>query len=97
MSRGEMVGGLFLDIHERAPRTWGGNAWWVTGQAQISGLDQTWVEDYVHFAYIKYIQGIEDFDKAVECPRFGKEIRDSQLSDTPQGVTLWGSRDLSPT
>ena len=84
---------LFLDIHERFPRTLHGNAWWVTGQAQISGLDQTWVEDYVHFAYIKYIQNIEDFDEAVK--RRGERVLNFDRR-AAQELTLWGSPKLPP-
>jgi hypothetical protein len=87
-------GRLFLDIHERFPRTLHGNAWWVTGQAQISGLDQTWVEDYVHFAYIKYIQNIEDFDEAVKR-RGERALNFDQRA--AQELTLWGSPDLPPS
>ena len=93
-SRGDMVGRLFLDIHERFPRTLHGNAWWVTGQAQISGHDQTWVEDYVHFAYIKYIQNIEDFDEAVK--RRGERVLNFDRR-AAQELTFWGSTELPPT
>jgi len=96
---GAMVGRLFLDIHERFPRTLDGNAWWVTGHAEVSGLDRGG-QDHVHFAYIKYIQNIEDFDKALECPTFGKGIRNSQLSipqeNKQEGALFWGSPKLPP-
>ena len=102
-SRGDMVGRLFLDIHERVPRTLYGNAWWVTGQAQISGLDRGG-QDHVHFAYIKYIQNIEDFDEAVklrgERALTADDITTPSLStarSAAQELTLWGSPDLPPT
>ena len=84
-AREEMVGRLFLDIHERFPRTLDGNAWWVTGHAEVSGLDRGG-QDHVHFAYIKYIQNIEDFDEAV------KRVARSAFNPVgaAQELTLWG-------
>jgi len=78
---------------------WGGErGQWVTGQS--IGNDRAG-QDHVHFAYIKYIQEIEDFDKAVECSVFGERIRELQLSDTPQenkqqAALFWGSPKLPP-
>ncbi len=88
-----MVGRLFLDIHERFPRTLYGNAWWVTGHAEVSGLDRGG-QDHVHFAYIKYIQNIEDFDEAVKR-RGERALNFDQRA--AQELTLWGSPDLPPS
>ena len=90
-------GRWFLEVHERVPQTWDGNTWWTNrAQAEMTGLRMVNGEEFCHNVYIKYIQKIEDFDEAVKCPNFGKGVRDSQLSNTPQGVTLWGSPELPP-
>ena len=91
-SRGDMVGRLFLGIHERFPRTLHGNAWWVTGHAEVSGLDHGG-QDHVHFAYIKYIQNIEDFDEAVHD---GGGVALNFDRRAAQELTLWGSPDMPP-
>ena len=82
-------GRLFLDIHERFPRTLDGTAWWVTGHAEVSGLDRGG-QDHVHFAYIKYRQNIEDFDEAVN--RRGERVLnfDRLIRGQAQELTLWG-------
>ena len=94
---------LFVEIPERKPRTWDGNEWWITGwptAEAFPGWDRVG-QDHFHFAYIKYIQEIEDYDKAVECSVFGERILKLQLSDTPQGdkqqaALYWGSPKLPP-
>ena len=95
-----MVGMLWMDLHERKPRTWDGNGWWITGNPWKPTEDRDG-QDHVHFAYIKYIQEIEDYDKAVEWSVFGERILKLQLSDTPQGdkqqaALFWGSPTLPP-
>ena len=83
---------LFFGIHERFPRTLNGNEWWITGQAEMSGLDQGG-QGHVHFAYIKYIQNIEDFDEAVK--RLGERVLNFDRR-AAQELTLWGSSELPP-
>ena len=56
------------------------------GNAKVSGLDRG--KDHVHFAYIKYIQEFEGYDKAIELSVFGERILNSQLSDTPRKVAI---------
>ena len=90
---------LFVELPERKPRTWDGNTWWITGNLEaFPGWDRVGRE-YFHFAYIKYIQEIEEFDKAVEWSVFGERIRNLQLSKTPQenkqqAALFWGSPKL---
>lgn len=92
---------LFVELGDRKPRTWDGNTWWITGNpGAFPGWDRDG-QDHVHFAYIKYIQEIEDYDKAVEWSVFGERILKLQLSDTPQGdkqqaALFWGSPKLPP-
>tara|TARA_B100001094_G_scaffold53662_1_gene49216 strand:- start:42 stop:1118 length:1077 start_codon:yes stop_codon:yes gene_type:complete len=89
---------LFVDFHERKPRTWDGNTWWITGNLEeFPGWDRVGRE-YFHFAYIKYIQEFEDYDKVIEKSVFGERILNSQLSDTHQGRCnlFWGSPRLPP-
>ena len=95
---------LYVELGDRgahSARTWGGNKWWITGNLQaFPGWDRVG-QDYFHFGYIKYIQEIEDFDKAVEWSVFDDRIRNSQLSDTPQenkqqAALFWGSPGLTP-
>ena len=94
---GGIVGRLFVDITERVPRTWHGNKPWITGQTvgvvpaekrQLRG------QDYVHFAYIMYIQQIEDLETAVKC--LGERVRKFSRR-TAQELTLYGSPELPPT
>lgn len=89
---GGMIGRLFVDITERVPRTWHGNEPWITGQEKIGGWD------YVHFAYINYIQQIEDVETAVKC--LGERILNRTFRFLPEwctGDTLYGSPELPPT
>ena len=62
---GDQQGGIFVEVYDRIPRTVSGNAWWTTGQAEMSGLDRGG-QDLIHNVYIKYIQKIEDFDEAAK-------------------------------
>jgi len=106
LSSGGGGGRLFIDLHERVPRTWYGNAWWITGQARRSGLDRGG-QDHVHFVYIKYIQKIQDldFDEAVKCRSGGSQSLEADRLRavrrlkwrTAEEVTLWGSPELPPT
>ena len=89
--------GEFLEIYRRKPRTWDGNEWWTTGQAEMSGDDHGG-QELGHNAYIRYIQKIEDFDQAAKCE--GEEIQGlsfdedcswiSQNSDSSQCITVGG-------
>jgi hypothetical protein len=89
--------GEFIEIYERRQRTWLGNEWWITGQAEMSGDDRGG-QELGHNVYIKYIQEIEDFDEAAKCE--GEEIQGlqfdeycswiSQCSDSPQCITIGG-------
>ena len=89
--------GEFIEIHERKMRTWHGNEWWITGQAEMSGHDNGG-QELGHNVYIKYIQEIEDFDRAAKCE--GEEIQGlsfdeycswiSQYSDNPTSLTISG-------
>ena len=69
---GAQQGGEFVEVYDRRPRTVGGNEWWVTGQAEMSGDDNDG-QELGHNAYIRYIQKIEDFDEAAKCE--GEEIQ----------------------
>ena len=82
-------GGEFVEIHERRLRTWHGNVWWTTGQAEMSGDDHAG-QELSHNVYIKYIQKIEDFDEAAKCR--GEEIHGLKFDEEepPQGITLGG-------
>ena len=105
----EMAGTLFIDLYERVPRTWRGNAWWTTGRGGLlRGVDLAG-QDHDHFVYIKYIQEIEDFDEAVKWRSqrswsWSRRLEDDRLRAvrnfsrrTVQEVTLWGSPELPPT
>ena len=91
-SLGGNIGRLSVDITERVPRTWHGNKPWITGAKQREKIGG---EDYVHFAYIMYIQQIEDLEIAVKC--LGEWILYLKLSEWCTGDTLWGSPELLPT
>ena len=88
-------GGEFVEVYDRRPRTVGGNGWWVTGQAEMSGDDNDG-QELVHNAYIRYIQKIEDFDEAAKCEGVGWFQMDghrswiSQNSDTSPLLTIGG-------
>ena len=94
---GAQQGGEFVEICDRKPRTGGGNEWWITGQAEMSGDDHGG-QVLGHNAYIKYIQKIEDFDEAAKCE--GEEVHGmqfdeycswiSQNSDSSQCITIGG-------
>ena len=92
---GALQGGEFVEICDRKPRTVGGNEWWTTGQAEMSGDDNDG-QELGHNVYIRYIQKIEDFDEAA---RFwsarGLEglvywSRISRNSDSSQCISIGG-------
>ena len=92
---GAQQGGVFVEVYDRIPRTVGGNEWWITGQAEMSGDDHDG-QELGHNVYIRYIQKIEDFD---ESARFwsarGLEglvywSRISRNSDSSQCISIGG-------
>ena len=92
---GAQQGGEFVEICDRKPRTVGGNEWWITGQAEMSGDDHDG-QELGHNVYIRYIQEIEDFDEATRLwSARGSKFDEycswiSQNSDSSQCITIGG-------